>query len=96
MALTACRAATICGLLLCLAGLSGADGFKPGTLIMTEGGNDVKNATLLVVSQAGFAGLQCAVISHCTKRLLHGASVDTLIRLRRGTLRKGASSARST
>ena len=55
MALTLLRAASFCGLLFCLAGLSGANAYLPGTLVLTEGGNDVRNATLLMVSQAGGA-----------------------------------------
>jgi len=43
------RAAYTCGLCMCLAGLVGTDAFVTGTLVLSQGGNNVNNATLLVV-----------------------------------------------
>ena len=53
MATAASQIATLCGLALCLAGLGVASGYPSGTLLVTEGGGNVNNATLLVVRQAG-------------------------------------------
>ena len=63
------RAAAVCGLALCLAGLGLASGYPSGTLLVTEGGNNINNATLLVVRQAGNRWL------HPCWHMLHAASL---------------------
>ncbi len=74
MAAAASRAAMLCGLALCLAGLGVASGYPSGTLLVTEGGGNIDNATLLVVRQAGTSHhhvvqLPCCLPSwHCFER----------------------------
>jgi hypothetical protein len=51
MAISMYQLAIVCGSLLWLAGLLSTAGLQSGTLVLTEGGNSVDNATLLVVSQ---------------------------------------------
>ena len=53
MASAVSRVAMLCGLALCLAGLGVASVYPSGTLLVTEGGGNINNATLLVVRQAG-------------------------------------------
>ena len=53
MASAASRVAAICILAVCLAGVGIASGYPSGTLLLTEGGNNVNTSTLLAVRQPG-------------------------------------------
>ena len=76
MATSTSQVATVCGLLLCLAGLHSAEGLQSGTLVLTEGGNSVQNATLLVVSQP--SRQVCRRLWHVQHQITEGGPQQTV------------------
>ena len=66
---TMLRAASVCCLCMCLAGLVGTDGFDSGTLVLSQGGNNENDATLLVVMAVLELTLCCRFL-HSLQRML--------------------------